>query len=113
VKTKIKKPRPNVWKNEHCPKYNPKEEGYGSVDEWVGSFRSRMGLDEANKILGNDDPRMVLGLLNRFTVTELKSAWRKYVMLWHPDRHLKDEYSQQKAEKMFKVGQAAYVKLGG
>jgi len=113
MSSKPKKPRPNVWKNEHCRKYDPNEEGYGNVDDWYSAFRERMGLDEAESILGNDDPRQILGLSSSFTSAELKSAWRKYAFKWHPDRHPKDPASQTHAESMFKKGQAAYVKLGG
>lgn len=81
-----KKPRPNVWNNEHCPKYDPKVEGYGSVADWTKTFRKRMGLDEAKGILGGDDPLTVVGVSAGYTEAELKRVYRKLAMKWHPDR---------------------------
>ncbi len=108
MKTKPKKPKKNVWNNEHCDTYDPEVEGYGSRDDWVGSFNFRMGLDEANVILGDDDPRSILGLIIGFTKDQLKTAFRKMAMKWHPDHNKSDG-----AESMFKKMQAAYVNLGG
>lgn len=109
-RNRIKKPRPNVWKKEHCPTYHP-DEGFGSVKDWTSSFRTRMGLDEAVQVLGDDDPLTILGLSDRYTKDELKRAYRKLAMQWHPDRHAVDDKDQ--AERMFKKVTAAYVKLGG
>lgn len=93
-------------------------QGHGKPSEWKGSFRERMGLDEANTILGDDDPLVILGLteipnahlLRAFTVRKIKKAYLRMAHKWHPDRNKGNE---TKAEAMFKKIQAAYVKLGG
>ncbi len=103
---RTKKARPNVWENDHCPKYKPKEEGFGSVDDWTKTFRTRMGLDEAESILGNDNPLTILELSVSFTIDDLKRAYRRAAMKWHPDRPDADVAK-------FKQATAAYVKLGG
>ena len=99
--------------------YQPEEEGYGSPAEWKEEFSVRMDLDEANSVLGDDDPLVVLGLmevpnahlLRAFTALEIKKAYRKLAFRWHPDRGPNQDDPQ--AEAMFKKVQAAYVKLGG
>jgi len=93
-------------------------QGHGSPSEWKDSFRTRMGLDEANTILGDDDPLVVLelvaipnaNLLRSFTAREIKKAYLRMAHRWHPDRNKGNE---TEAEAMFKKVQAAYVKLGG
>lgn len=106
---KERKPRPNVWKNEHCKKYDPTNE-LGSPDQWVGSFRRRMGLDEAKRIIKDDDPFIIMGLQPGFSQTALKSAYRALVMKWHPDRH-QGESAKIEAHQQFIRVQAAYVVL--
>lgn len=109
------KKRPNVWTNEHNPKYDAVAEGFGDSDQWVGSFKTRMGLDEANTILGDDDPLVILGLvkvpnahlLRDFTEREIKKAYLRMAHRYHPDRNK----NKEEAERLFKRVQAAYVKL--
>lgn len=85
-------------------------QGHGNPSEWKGSFRERMGLDEANTILGDDDPLTILGMVAMGTARELKKAYLRMAYKWHPDRNKGNE---TEAEAMFKKVQAAYVKLGG
>lgn len=93
-------------------------QGHGSPDEWTEAFRVRMGFDEAVAVLGDDDPLMILGLvevanahlLRAFTGPEIKKAYLRMAKRWHPDMNMGDETH---AESMFKKIQAAYVKLGG
>jgi len=83
--------------------------GRGSRDEWRAAFNERMGLDEAAQILGNDEPLTVLGLQAGATENEIKKAWRKQAMRWHPDRN----GGNAECAKKFILAQAAYVKLTG
>jgi len=66
--------------------YDPKVEGYGSPYEWKGSFKERMGLDEAKREVGDDSPYGILGILKGASWTEIKSAYRKLAMQHHPDK---------------------------
>jgi DnaJ-domain-containing protein 1 len=60
--------------------------GRGSVAEWSQAFETRMGLDEARKIMRENDPLAVLGLSSMPDMTLLKATYRKLVMENHPDR---------------------------
>lgn len=84
-------------------------EGYGSPDEWCEAFNERMGLDEAARILGDDEPLAILGLLVGATSEDIRKAYRREAMRWHPDRNggCKD------CEAKYIRAQAAYIKLGG
>ena len=88
--------------------YNASD-GHGSPDEWREAFSQRMGLDEATRILGDDKPLAVLGLRTGATRDDIKRAYRREAMKWHPDRNGGDPAC---AEKFIRA-QAAYEKLGG
>ena len=91
--------------------YNPNEEGFGNADQWRESFRVRMGHEEAVQVLGDDDPYSILGITNVATTNEIKKAYRRMALKWHPDRYPDDE--KEAAADEFKKVQAAYVELGG
>lgn len=99
---KPKKPFMSGYKTQDGPRGNP--------DEWKDAFRVRMNLDEADTILGADDPRSILGLAFDFTMNQLKKAFRRLAMKWHPDLN---QDIEEKANRMFTRIHAAYVKLGG
>ncbi len=82
--------------------------GFGHPSQWKDDFRERMGIDEANEVLGGDDPRSILGVGINATATQIKSAWRRLMVKWHPDQHPGNE---ETATKKFKKILAAYTKL--
>lgn len=57
--------------------------GRGSVAEWRESF---MGIDEAKRLMRDNDPLSVLGLDSMPDMTLLKNTYRRLVMENHPDR---------------------------
>ena len=81
--------------------------GRGSPDEWRGAFGRRMGLDEAEGILGSDSPWAVLGISPGASLEQVKKAWRRAAHKWHPDRN----GGSEDAAKRFIRANAAYVKL--
>jgi len=89
--------------------YDPAVEGYGSPDEWRSAFNRTMGLDEAESILGADDPLAVLGLQSGATAQQIRKAWKRAAFKWHPDRNHGNE---DHASEQFKRAKAAHVKLG-
>lgn len=88
-------------------RYNPNKEGYGSAADWNRAFHARLGVDEAKKTLGDTDPLTVLELTGKPTWDEIKTAYRKLAMKYHPDRNPGDET----AVINFKKVQAAYELL--
>lgn len=83
--------------------------GHGSPTEWVAAFNSRMGVDKAKEVIGKENPYEILGVSKTAAFDEIKSAYRKMAMKYHPDRNIGDP----DATKMFLKIQAAYEILGG
>ena len=83
-------------------------EGYGSAWEWKKSFHQRMSKEEADEILGSDDPYEILGIKRGASNTEIKSAFRKLAKIWHPD--LNPQRVDEAVKKMQKIN-AAYSLL--
>lgn len=74
-----------TWGGETRLKYNPDVEGYGSPEQWQRIFNQTMGLDEARKACGSDSPRSILEVAMSATWDEIKRAYRKLAMKFHPD----------------------------
>lgn len=89
--------------------YDPVAEGYGDQKQWRSAFKERMGLDDAARILGDDEPLAILGLRAGASGDDIKKAWRREAKKWHPDRN---DGSEECAKKFIRA-QAAYVKLTG
>jgi len=87
--------------------YNPHEGGYGDASEWRAAFQERMGFEQATKVVGDNDPHAILGVGNNASWNEIKTAYRKLAMRYHPDRNLGDDQAVEK----FKQVQAAYEVL--
>jgi DnaJ-class molecular chaperone len=94
-------------------KYNPETEGYGNPRQWRQTFSARMGFDEAVRIMSGIDekPRQVLGVGLNSTWSEIKSAYRKLSMQFHPDRIETTGLDPKFAEEQFKRVTAAYTVL--
>ena len=60
--------------------------GSGSVREWGRAFDERMGVGEANRVLREDDPLVIMGFTSLPFIDDLKRAYRKLMMIHHPDR---------------------------
>lgn len=93
------------------PRYNPEVEGYGSADEWRGTFHARMGWEKAMKILGTATPREVLGVADKADWSTIKSAYRGMSMEWHPDRLKTTGKDPAMAADMWERISAAYEVL--
>ncbi len=59
------------------------------------------------------DPYSILGLSRTAGAEDLKRAYRKLSLAWHPDRHASSTDSQRaEAERRFKLVNQAYVAIG-
>ena len=88
--------------------YDVEENGFGSAYEWKRNFYKRMTKDEAQLILQNDDPYLILEVTIRSTLSEIKKSFYRLAMKWHPD-HNPDNILL--ANEMMKKINAAYSKL--
>lgn len=61
-------------------------EGRGSVDHWRSSFNTRMNLDDAKRIIKENDPLIILGLDKIPDLNNLQNIYRKLMLENHPDR---------------------------
>jgi DnaJ-class molecular chaperone len=83
-------------------------EGFGNAWEWRKNFNKRFSKEEADEILGSDDPYDILGIRRSATLAEIKSAFRKLAKIWHPD--LNPQRIEEATAKMKKIN-AAYSRL--
>ena len=88
-------------------RYNPDKEGYGSPFDWKREFFKRISPDEATRILNEEDPYEILGIKRNATRGQIRSAYYKKAMEWHPDRNP----DKALAEEMMKKINAAYSLL--
>ena len=73
--------------------------GFGNIQEWVAEFQSRMGVNEAISIIGND-PMIIFGVVN--TWEEVLKKFRELAKKYHPDVNEKDTKKEmQKVEAAF------------
>lgn len=98
------------WNKDQFKKYDPTTEGYGNKRQWQRVFSERMGFDEATRIIKDQEmsPWEILGIAQGATATEIKVAYRKLVMQWHPDRN---SHRELEATEMMKKINAAYTIL--
>lgn len=94
-------------------RYDPESEGYGHVGEWRDAFHTRMGFEEAQRVVSGQGraPREILGVSASATWAAVKSAYRKLVLQYHPDRVVHTGVDPKLAEETLKRVNAAYVVL--
>jgi hypothetical protein len=62
------------------------QHGRGNVQEWRRAFDTRMNLDEAKQIVRDNDPLIILDLVELPSLAVLKNIYRKLMLENHPDR---------------------------
>lgn len=87
--------------------------GLGSPDQWRAAFAERMGADVYEPILdrAKQTPYSILGVAFGAAWDDIRSAYRKLAMLFHPDRAALNKMSVEMATERFKQINAAYSKL--
>jgi len=93
------------------PKYDPSVDGYGNPDQWREAFRARMGLEEAQKVCGTRSARGILGLSPLCTWEEVKAAYKKGMLQYHPDRIASTNISLEEATRKTRELNAAFALL--
>jgi DnaJ-domain-containing protein 1 len=93
------------------PKYDPNVEGYGDPDEWRGAFKQRMGLEEAQKVVGSRSARLILGLGIACSWEDVVKAYRRKMLEVHPDRRATSGLSEFEATQKTKEVNAAFSLL--
>jgi hypothetical protein len=79
--------------------YNPAEQGYGNVESWASAWQQKMGTEEANTILADNDPLTILGFVSMPTLQELKTRYRKLVLQYRECFHPEAPADQQEKAK--------------
>ena len=67
--------------------YDPSKSGYGNPDKWREAFDVRMDRETAKTIIGSRSPYDILGVPETADAYEIKSAYRKMAMKFHPDKN--------------------------
>lgn len=83
--------------------------GYGSRFDWKAAFNQRFTHEEAQEILNeetDDTPYSILGVRANATEDQIKAAFRKLMLKWHPDV-CKDPQAHRMTQKII----AAYSLL--
>ncbi len=94
-------------------RFNPETEGYGSPQEWNAAFFERMGFEEAQRVVSqqNRSPRQLLGVGQSGTWPEIVKAYRTKMVANHPDRIVLTGMSYEEAVDATKHINAAYAML--
>ena len=66
--------------------YDPQVEGFGSAAGWRDGFHERMGFEQAVEVLRDASPWGVLGVARDATWEAIKKAYRRLMLVTHPDR---------------------------
>lgn len=87
------------------------QKGEGRRNE---GFQERYNRAWAGEQTSKQDPYQILGVSRNASLEDIKSAYRKLALKYHPDKvnHLGDEFKTL-AEKRFKEIQEAYNHLAG
>jgi len=103
------KPKPAFMDMYNRPdrQYDPSVEGYGNPEQWNAAFRTRLGLDEAKRVLKDLDPWTILGVSRDATWHEIRKAYKKLAAHSHPDWQANHPEEKLTVDD-FKQIQAAY-----
>ena len=88
--------------------YGTYEGPRGNANQWRKAFTERLSDEEIEEILQDDSPWSILGIPTDSSEEDIKRAYRKLSMEFHPDRHA--ENKEMWSEKFLKI-KAAYDSL--
>lgn len=84
--------------------------GFGNSKKWRNALHERMSREDAEYLLkrDKDTPYGILGIYSDASQAEIKTAFRKKIAEWHPDRN---QHRVEEAEEQSKRIIAAYTLL--
>jgi DnaJ-class molecular chaperone len=84
VTSKPPKPKKNIWKE--ASSYGTYEGKQGSKEEWRQAFEEAWTYDKARKVTEEESPWGILNISADSSVEIIKSAFRKLMLIHHPDK---------------------------
>ena len=98
----------NPWKDDLYGTYSGPRQ---SIRDWRKAFSERMDMspEEAEEIIREDSPWTILEVMADATVDEIRSAYRKLIIQYHPDKYPEEKKSWA-SEKFIRI-EAAYTLL--
>lgn len=66
--------------------YGTYEGARGNKDEWRAAFDEAWTYDKAKKVTKDESPWSILGISADSSKSDIKSAFRKLMMIHHPDK---------------------------
>jgi len=95
----------SIWDDDHTP-YGTGEPG--TATDWKAAYDKVMSEEEADEVLGEQDPHAVLSIRRGSTKAQVKAAYRKLA------KNCSDAFGtspDEAAVEKFKKAHAAYSKL--
>lgn len=113
AKAKARKPGFMEHYDKPGRRYEPEAVGYGTPAQWRGAFAERMSLEEAEVVIGTGSPWAVLGVRQGASAEEIRAAYKRMAIKYHPSSARNAGKDQVLLGKQFKQVLAAYTMLTG
>lgn len=84
MRTKSKTPRPSIWSGVSA--YGTYEGPRGNPDEWRAGFSDAWDAATARRIIREQSPWDILGISPTATLAEATKAFRRLMLIHHPDK---------------------------
>lgn len=99
---KTKKKRKSVWDDDYYSTYDTSK-GFGSPHKWQEAFKQRMNFTTISPEYKENNKEFVQSLYDAKNMAELKKAYRKLLMIHHPDKNQNSQESKEKSQHIIEV----------